>query len=495
MKKTILLIFALIQISVSWANGITVNNVSLENFNESEGWVNIQFDIFWYNSWRIDAGPSNWDAAWVFAKYRANSGPWQHVTVSPSNSNIHPDFIIDSSNDNKGVFIYPSGPLNLGVSNTNNVNLGWDLNADSIDIDDTIEVKVFAIEMVYVPEGAFYLGNDSNTTNEVDAFKTGNTSRSPYKITSEDEIEVGSINSSQLYYDATSQYAGDQQGPIPAEFPKGFNAFYCMKYEISEQQYVDYFNTLPADKQIVRDITNSPGKNSDDEVDGNTVSWAGVGTLATTSAPDRACNYIGSGDLELFLIWAALRPMTELEFEKATRGPGLPTPGAYAWGNTTISTTAYPIASPALSNEQIAVLPGTNEGRAAYNLTSTNFPRPLRCGIFSTSNGMTNGTRENAGASYYGIMELSGNLAEFVISVGHPNQRQFNGIHGQGDPDFVTEGGANFINNLLYAVRGGGWDDNANLLLISDRTYGGTFPGGINVGTKNVGGRGVRTAD
>ena len=33
-------------------------------------------------------------------------------------------------------------------------------------------------------------------------------------------------------------------GTIPSAYPKGYAAFYCMKYEVSEGQWVDFFNTL-----------------------------------------------------------------------------------------------------------------------------------------------------------------------------------------------------------------------------------------------------------
>ncbi len=42
-------------------------------------------------------------------------------------------------------------------------------------------------------------------------------------------------------------------------------------------------------------------------------------------------------DLAAFLDWDALRPMTELEFEKMSRGPLLPNAGEYIWGNQTIT--------------------------------------------------------------------------------------------------------------------------------------------------------------
>ena len=31
--------------------------------------------------------------------------------------------------------------------------------------------------------------------------------------------------------------SGDRTGPIPANFPKGYNAFFAMKYEITQEQF------------------------------------------------------------------------------------------------------------------------------------------------------------------------------------------------------------------------------------------------------------------
>ena len=56
------------------ANNIEVSNISLENQNDIDNWVHVEFDINWENSWRVSSGPSNWDAAWVFVKYRINNG-------------------------------------------------------------------------------------------------------------------------------------------------------------------------------------------------------------------------------------------------------------------------------------------------------------------------------------------------------------------------------------------------------------------------------------
>ncbi len=64
------------------AHNITVSDVTLTGRGAAAGTTVIQFDLSWENSWRTDVGPSNWDAAWVFAKYSANGGPWQHAHLS-----------------------------------------------------------------------------------------------------------------------------------------------------------------------------------------------------------------------------------------------------------------------------------------------------------------------------------------------------------------------------------------------------------------------------
>ncbi len=57
------------------ANNITVSNTTLTGRNVAAGVNNVanysmvQFDLTWDNSWR-SATTSNWDAAWVFAKFR-----------------------------------------------------------------------------------------------------------------------------------------------------------------------------------------------------------------------------------------------------------------------------------------------------------------------------------------------------------------------------------------------------------------------------------------
>lgn len=69
-------------------------------------------------------------------------------------------------------------------------------------------------------------------------------------------------------------------------------------------------------------------------------------------------------------------------------------------------------------------------GNANYNTTNGSPSGPKRCGIFAASALLNN--REETGGSYYGIMELTGNVYERAITVGNPEGRAFTGLHGNG---------------------------------------------------------------
>lgn len=55
------------------ANNLQVQNAVLINQNTTSDHTHVQFDISWDNSWRDIV---NWDAAWVFVKYKGGDGLW-----------------------------------------------------------------------------------------------------------------------------------------------------------------------------------------------------------------------------------------------------------------------------------------------------------------------------------------------------------------------------------------------------------------------------------
>ncbi|MGB1308563.1 MAG: SUMF1/EgtB/PvdO family nonheme iron enzyme [Oceanihabitans sp.] len=486
MKTKITMLIGILYCYFSYANNITVSNISLENLNEPN-WVQVEFDLSWENSWRLSAGPSNWDAAWVFIKYRVNSGDWQHAQLNAADFVASPGSTIDVSNDGMGAFIYRdsdgSGDLNL-----TDLRLRWDYG--SININDIIDIQVFALEMVYVPEGNFSVGGA--TGDEVGKFQNGSTSNASYTINSENAINI-STTAGDLFYDNSvgGSNPGDQLGPIPASFPKGFSAFYSMKYEMSQGQYVDFFNTLTPAQKINRDVTGPGGKAIDTPLNRNTISWLDGSANATVTTPDVPLNYVNNATLYAYLDWAGLRPITELEYEKSCRGPVAPKANEYAWGNANISSIEYTYINLDQPNEMVSN-PEQGTGNAIYSQTNGTPTGPKRVGILAAS-AITN-SREETGGSYYGIMELTGNLYERCITVGNPEGRAFTGEHGDGS--LQINGDANVLNwpisNTGIGYRGGAFFNNISFLRVLDR-----FDAARElIGSNNrLGFRGVRTED
>nr|WP_321237622.1 SUMF1/EgtB/PvdO family nonheme iron enzyme [uncultured Psychroserpens sp.] len=483
MKSKITLLLACITFMFSNANNISVSNISLENLNEPN-WVQVEFDLSWENSWRLSAGPSNWDAAWVFIKYRVNSGDWAHAQLNSSDFVAASGSTIEVVSDGTGAFVYRdsdgSGDLNL-----QDMRLRWDYG--SIDTNDVIDVQVFAIEMVYVPEGPFSVGG--TTGDEIGKFYSF-LSTIPYGVNSENPITVnGGVGN--LYYGVPSGSPGDQLGPIPAEFPKGFNAFYCMKYEVSQSQWVSFFNTLTDNQKIENDITGTSGKNSDDEFNRNAVSWIDGATNASTTNPDIPLNYVTNVRTLAYLDWAGLRPMTELEYEKSCRGPIAPKAGEFAWGSANVSINVYTYINESEPNE-LVTNPETGTGNMIYLDTNGTPAGPKRCGILAAS--AINKTREETGGSYYGIMELSGNLYERCISVGAPEGRSFTNANGNGS--LTNTGLANVSSwpsgNDGWGFRGAGYPNQSQFARVSDRN---DAANGFSGSNGRIGFRGVRSSN
>lgn len=409
--------------SLALANNIKVSNISLEDMNESQNYVMVEFDVSWENSWRLSTGPANWDAAWIIIKYRKNGGDWNHALLSTTGAVAPAGSTVNVAPDNTGAMIYRSAD-GSGDVDYQNIRLRWDF-GNNISSSDMIDVQVFGMEMVYVTEGAFYLGSYGG--NEDGRIHAGGNENLPYYVTSENAISVANSVGNLYYKGGLSP--GDFQGPIPANFPKGFQAFYCMKYEITQSQWVNFFNTLTHTQKIANDITDNSGKNTDDESIRNAVSWLDTGK-ATTTNPDVPLNFVSFERANAFLDWAGLRLMTEFEFVKACRGPLEPVNNEFAWGSTNITSTEYIFSGLGTPNELIHNI-DENTGNVIYG--RTNGPGnigPRRNGILAASS--INHTREETGGTYYGIMEMSGNLYERAVNIASPLGRSFIGNHGDG---------------------------------------------------------------
>ena len=446
------------------ANNIVLANVALNGQNTGSQNSLINFDVSWENSWRTITNEANYDGAWIFAKFRKKSSSlWQHATINATGGTVPASSVLQVSLDGKGVWIYQALPPLADF--TGNVNytgakIRWNYGVDGVLNTDSVEIRVFAVEMVYVPGGPYKLGTGGAESNHFYNATTNN----PYDVTSEGPITVG-LTLGNLSYPAGG-LSGDQGGPIPAGFPKGFNAFWIMKYEASQQQYVDFLNNL----DLARATNRNPNY------------FTGTHPNLVAPQPERELSNMAILDYLAWADWACLRPFTELEYEKACRGYNqVPVPNEYPWGNTTILPTTT-VTNPGTANEL------ANNGNANYNTNGT----PLRCGIYAT--GVS--TRQSSGGTFYGVMDMAGGEYETVISVGSAAGRAFTNVNGDGSLDL--NGDANVAAwpaiSSGYGLRGGSYADVPARLTTSDRATG-FYNGVISSRPGTLGIRVARTAE
>ena len=460
------------------------NNVQITGTTVSGS--DITFNITWDNSWNASVAPNNWDAVWVFIKYQdCNTRLWAHAglsTISGDHTTSSP-LQVDPVTDGRGVFIRRSA-IGGGTVPVTSVTLKMTIPAG------TFNYKVFGIEMVNVPQNNFQVGDGTS-------FSTFNS------ITISSTSQSGGLTSATLGGAATN---------VPATFPMGYNSFYCMKYEISQLQYVEYLNSLTYDQQAAH-VANDPIG-----VAGTYAMFAGFsyrngvristpgnnGAIPAVYACDAtagvennsddgqgiAMNNLSWSDVAAYLDWSALRPMTEMEFEKVCRGTTARVAGEYPWGTiemNAIYTQLGGLINDYLSNETWT--PATNGTCAAGIGSGSGIYGPVKVGAFATGSS----GRASAGAGYYGVMELGGNLTERTITTSNTNGTAFNGTLGDGTitasglanqatwPDPSTAIGVGF--------RGGDYVNVVDRVKTSDRASITTVS---TIRQYNFGGRGVR---
>ncbi len=294
-------------------------------------------------------------------------------------------------------------------------------------------------------------------------------------------------------------YAEDLQDSwnttLNAAYPSGFYGFYVMKYEISQDQYVRFLNKLSLKQQMMRTIgddllqvpqggyvfgnshtrpearngivVSSLSDNGSPIIFANNLTKDGDGYSQPDDGLSVACNFLNPQDMLAYADWSGLRPMSEMEFEKAAREayPATPQLGEWAWnsGDLTTLRTAGTLENPGTATERF---------KGANVNVEKKLGGPVRCGSFAAGNA----SREEAGASYWGVMELSGNLAEICYNANAAG-RGFQGVaaaHGDGRID--ANGAADVSRSYWplevnsFALRGGSYAGDASLARISDRT-------------------------
>ena len=417
-------------------NNLRVTNAKVIPYRAQQGLAFIRFDISWDNSWRYTN--LNHDAVWVFFKVQEEGGAdWtNHVKLTGTGSigtntagySAGTGAAVDliTPDDGMGLFIRRSAQGSGTVSVTN-ARVVWDFAANGLTSFSRVRIQAMAVEMVCVSAGSFYVGSGMGDVSDFYQYPDG---AAPFPITNEAYAIAVTNIAGNLWYG----YVGDNVGPVPAEFPKGYNPFYCMKYEITEGQYTDFLNLLTSAQAANRfDTIRSP----------MTGAWPDF----VSGAPDRACKTLSWDDGAAYLDWAGLRPLTELEFEKACRGPLPPIPDEYAWGSTLIVNQTGHVGTSGSGTET------ASPANANCNMTNS-IRYPARAGIYATATS----SRESAGASYWGIMELSGNLWERCVALGSSAGRGFTGLMGDGT--LTAAGNANvskWPSSAGGSLRGGGW--------------------------------------
>ena len=480
-----------------FANNIQVSNVVIDESSLKESFdgrgdlkgylITFNYDLSWENSWRLDIGPSNWDGAYVHARYRANGGEWKHLgnTLSGNKTGFN-----SAGFSENGSLIYRDAPGGGDVNLTGVIYRGL-IDDPDFDVNSDLEIRVFAVEMVWVPENDFEIGQGFYPNGQIsNGFLKNNGAGgqpSAYTVRSENEIDdIGQTD--ELQIDVDNANAGANSGTIPAAHPKGFAGFWMMKYEVSQQQYVDFWNSLNPAERFANDPTGVTGKNSNVAQNRNGVRVDNE--VMSTTFPDVAMSFVNARMMMAYLDWAGLRPMTEFEYTKASRGTLPAAMNEYAWGTNDIASSLYNFASPGTPNETFTGLstqPGT--GNAVYSGTSQ-IGGPGRAGIIAGS-APTPG-RVQAGASYYGIMGLSGNVGELMITTGGLDGRGFQDqrgdyeIGGFLDPENPTSWPAD--DSFGFAIRGGGYNGLDIELRTTNRSRGAVKHEN---GTANVGFRGA----
>lgn len=455
LKKLLPVLFVLASLSAS-ANYMLIQNVSKVGNNPTAKTIQIQFDISWQNSWRDSI---NYDAAWIFIKYKDASGLWQHAKLSLSGyqNGTGTANSLNVQSDSVGAYMYRNA-LGNGAFSSTGVQLQWNYGQYGITDVSAFEVRVFAIEMVYVPQGdfnvakSFYEDDNQFNSSRLDSiaapggnFPVINTKLSPplkyyrsgYSNYSKFGTYLGSIPSAtdSIRIKGDAGIDTNNDGVIDNTiYPTGYQAFYCYKYELTEDQYADFYNTLTFTQQSAIGLA------------GNHITLTNGAYYS--SSPNLACGNSTEQQVLSYASWCGMRPMTLLEFNKASYGPLQP---VYLGNYISFSPyEQYNYGYPAWgSKNNQTIINGINN--YMYIISTMQ-----NVGLYASSTS----SRASSGASYYGIMDLTGNTFEPVVKLNYFNFSKQNG-NGQlptsGNPYSIanwSSGMLIFIDQLISFMNG-----------------------------------------
>jgi hypothetical protein len=369
----------------AYANYLQIQNVTATGNNAGAKTIQLRFDLSWENSWRDDI---NWDAVWLFVKYKDNGGLWQHakINITGANSGTGTANTIKVSNDNIGAFVYRSAVSN-GAFSVTNMELQWNYGLSGLSDVTGLEVRVFGVEMVYIPEGDFNVGKSFYTAGTSVGDGSFNAPGSNFPVINNrltPSITYNDGTAATIRIKGDAGIDSDNNGTVDKpDYPTGYKAFYCYKYELTQQQYADFLNTLTA-------------------VQITTLGNSGADITLTngqyfSSQPNYACGNATANNLLAYADWSGIRPMSILEFNKASYGP------------------LKPVLAGTLFSTQVLDYPAWG---------STGYPTGWGSGIVTVSNNVgklatASSTRQISGASYYGVMDLTAIAREPVVKMNY----------------------------------------------------------------------------
>ena len=422
-------IMSLLIFIITYNQGLS-NNVQITNISYNSNDNTLSFHVSWDNAFRINTDWS--DHVYIFAKYKnANGTSWESVFFEQNGHSDDSADMIFSADFNSTLvdgkrLAMRAYHMTSFTSGTQSANCTAQL-ADNIDFLNP-SFKVFGIEMIQISN----TGNDYYIGDGISQYRwhKGDDTTQAYfwEHSSTGTASVGTgpddIN--------TTHPDGIAVSTISSHIFRPPNNI--MKYEISQIQYVEFLNCLNRTAQNNRTATDISGTSITNVFvmtnTPNSPPFTRNGIRCDSTLPNGgpvtfycdyndngipneygdgqniAVNYISGQDLYAYLDWAGLEPLNEIEYEQICRGSFIPVPGEFAWGTSEYYIATIPSGSTNGSpDEYVSGGPMNGPLRMSQN--------PMRCGAAATSE--TN--RQQSGASAYGIMELSGNVAELVISL------------------------------------------------------------------------------
>ena len=442
MRVLFIIICSLVTSSL-FGSGLAISNM---NYNSTTN--QITFTVNWQNAWKVPTTGSNYssDGAWVFVKYAPNGGAaWQHLNITAASTSLG-TFNAEIGNNGHGVMLIPNFCLNN--SNCNVTNRVVTLTLDNI-IGVNPDFKVFAIETVKVPSDPFYLGDGVSPR----TYYSYPDTLDHYYVNSSAAIPAG-VGTGDLAKKDISFFTD-----IPADYPKGYREYWVMKYKISMEQYAEFLNTL--DRVAQNNRTNT-------DISGSTITNRYVMTNTSFLSQRQAircdanlpagpvefyCDLDGDGvpnefndgqnliatqfsseDFLAYLDWAALRPISKMEYEKMCRGPLNPVAGEYAWGTSTYATQGNFVDA----GEDSETFDNVGSAGPIWPDFYASGFTGARCGFAATSTS----TRLSAGATFYGIQDVHSS-GSFYFTESVPNIPDFHYFNSQGDGTLSSDGKAN----------------------------------------------------